>query len=534
MTSRRYFRGDVVFEPLVDRWHAWSHIVAPASAALHVANRHVRLLHSYLEAPELHAEAVRDPSLRGGPFVDLPRERIEDVRALLERTVQQREPQLTLAAAISQAQRLIRGRDGTSLEPLYSALPPPLHGYVELVYDLHNNASLRFLEPLLYASKYYDTSAQTLMLSLADWRDRPFMLNTPRLDDADCVHASVPFADPAIDALLQSQRTAASPDELAERLQLPPSKVLRFREFFSDAPPPPPEPAEPGTVRWRYFGHACVLIESAGRSILIDPVVCYEAGGGERRYSALDLPAHIDYVLITHGHQDHLILEMLLQLRHRIGTIVVPASARGALQDPSMKLLLQQLGFKCVREFGVLDTIEMAGGCIVGLPFMGEHADLDIGAKLAYLVRIGRRSFMFAADARNLQPQLYENVRRSVGPIDTLFIGLECDGAPMSWIYGALLPTPPSRSADQSRRTSGADCEQALAMARTLGCRSTYVYAMGQEPWLNYISRFRCEEDSLAMIEAKKFIAACRQQGILAERLYGAKEVVLDPTKDHL
>ena len=39
---------------------------------------------------------------------------------------------------------------------------------------------------------------------------------------------------------------------------------------------------------------------------------------------------------------------------------------------------------------------------ITGLPFFGEHADLDILSKMAWLVRVGAISLLFAADSCNI------------------------------------------------------------------------------------------------------------------------------------
>jgi len=61
---------------------------------------------------------------------------------------------------------------GYSLHPLYSQVPDILRGYVELVYDLNHQPSFRMIEPLLYKSRYYDQSMQSLMLSAIRSDDR--------------------------------------------------------------------------------------------------------------------------------------------------------------------------------------------------------------------------------------------------------------------------------------------------------------------------------------------------------------------------
>jgi hypothetical protein len=217
----------------------------------------------------------------------------------------------------------------------------------------------------------------------------------------------------------------------------------------------------------------------------------------------------------------------MLQLRHKIGSVVVPRSGSGQLQDPSLKMLLRQIGFKNVYEMDEMETIELAGAEITGLPFLGEHADLDIRSKLAYLCRLGRRSMLFAADSCNVEPRLYERVQESVGDIDVAFVGMECDGAPLSWVYGPLLTRPLDRKMDQSRRLAGSNYERAIDIVNRFRCRATYVYAMGQEPWLNYIMSVKYTEQSNPIIASNKLIEDCRSRGIQAERLFGEKEILL-------
>src|ERR1700751_4919949 len=118
-------------------------------------------------------------------------------------------------------------------------------------------------------------------------------------------------------------------------------------------------------------GHACILLETGGVSILLDPVLSYTYESDISRYAYEDLPPVIDYVLITHNHQDHILFETLLQLRHRIRNIVVPRNGGGALQDPSLRLLLKQCGFHNVIELGEMEDIPFEKGSIMALPFLG-------------------------------------------------------------------------------------------------------------------------------------------------------------------
>ncbi len=523
-----YLRPNVVVEPLVDRWYAWSHLISPATAAMNITHRHLKIMQSFVNAPQVHAAAVANPAMLGGPFINHASGRVPDIRALIAKTKQDRAHMIAFAEAIQQLDDLLRTRaDGHSLEPLYACVPELLRGYVELVYDLDNQPSFRLIEPLLYHSPFYDVTAQSLMLSLICQDDRPFVLSTPRLDGEASVHLQIPFASESIDDLFAMKRTPKRFHCIKERLGLPDDCDALFQSFLTEERPRPYEAYTGGGVRWRYFGHACILVETREVSILTDPVLSYTFESGIPRYGYEDLPDVIDYVLITHNHQDHIMFETILQLRHRIRCVVVPRSSGGALQDPSLKLLLQRIGFANVVDLDELETLTAGGVEITGLPFPGEHADLDIRCKLAYLVRLGGHSLLFAADSCNLEPKLYGHVQRIVGDVDVLFLGMECDGAPLSWIYGPLITRRLQRTMDQSRRLSGSNYEKGIDIVRRFHCRQVYVYAMGQEPWLNYVMSKKYTETSSPIVESNALLADCKAQGIVAERLFGEKEILL-------
>lgn len=528
MNEPLYLKPNVQVEPLFDQWYAWAHLVPPAPAARNITERHLKIMDSYISVPQVHANAVKNPQMLGGPFIDYGGKRVDEIKALRERTRTLRAPLIQLSDALRQLDELLRtSAKGYSLHPLYPQVPDLLRGYVELTYDLHNHPSFRLIEPLLYRSPFYDRSAQSIMLSTIAGDDRPFVLSTPRLDAPGTLHLQWPFDDERVDRLFLLKTQPQPWAWIKEHFGIDDGDDALFRSLLTSAAPPRYERYEGKGVRWRYFGHACILVEAPGVSLLLDPVLSYTYESDISRYTYADLPDHIDYAVITHNHQDHVLFETLLQLRHKIGEVIVPRSGSGALQDPSLKLTLEHAGFPRVTELGELQTLAFNGGSITGLPFFGEHSDLAVATKLAYVVRLGDQRLVFAADSCNIEPRLYEHLVKDVGDADVLFLGMECDGAPLSWLYGPLLLQPVERGMDHSRRLSGSDYTQGMAIVNQFKCKEVYVYAMGQEPWLNYVMSIKYTDQSRPIVESNKLIQECRSRGIVAERLFGEKEILL-------
>jgi L-ascorbate metabolism protein UlaG (beta-lactamase superfamily) len=529
-----YLKQNVQVEPLFDQWYAWPHLIPPATAARNITERHLRIMESYINAPQVHANAVKNPKMLGGPFMDYGGRRAPEVKALRDATRTKRAPLIELSAALGRLDELLRTTaKGYSLAPLYPQVPDILRGYVELNYDLHNNPSFRIIEPLIYRSPFYDRSAQSIALSTITGDDRPFVLSTPRLGSPETLQLPWHFADERIDQLFLLKTAPRPWNWIKTTLDIQDADEAQFRSFLTEEPPPRYERYEGNGIRWRYFGHACILVETQNISILLDPVLSYTYESNISRYTYADLPDHIDYVLITHNHQDHILFETLLQLRHKVRQVVVPRNGTGLLQDPSLRLTLEHAGFPRVVELGELQSIEVDGGRITGLPFFGEHSDLAVSTKLAYHVQLGRQSLLFAADSCNVEPRLYERLYADVGDIDAIFLGMECDGAPLTWLYGPLLLGPLERAMDHSRRLSGSDYEQARAIVHQFNGKQVYVYAMGQEPWLNYVMSIKYTEQSRPIIESNKLIEECQARGVVAERLFGEKEILIDCVYEH-
>ena len=526
MSDRTEYRlgPATVLEPLINKWAIWSDLIAPAPYSMHLVHYQIKTLTSYLQNPEIHLKACRNPKFTGGPFVDVPLERAAEVKQLLESTEREQSTNIELARAITEAYEMLsKEAKGQSLDRFYEKLPPLLRGYAELLYDYYNHPILRLNEGFLYQSPYYRRELQSLRLSSTARDDsRRFFLSTPRLLDDREVDWTIPFESEALDEFFGLEDRARPLGEIREVLGLSAHDTERLRPLLTEAPAGPRQTWNEASLRIRYLGHACVLVQWNGISVMTDPWVGVRPEqGGMERIAYQDLPPKIDFALITHAHHDHFVPETLLRLRHKIECLVVPRTHGLFYTDPSLKLMAHKLGFRKVVELDSLESIKLPDGEIVAVPFLGEHADLPHG-KSAYVIRAGSERVLFAADSNCLDQKLYEHLRRILGDIETVFLGMECVGAPLSWLYGALLPSKLNYTNDQSRRTKGSDANAALALLEAVGAKRVFVYAMGNEPWFQYSMGLGLSENSVQIKEANKLIATARERGFLdAQRPFG-------------
>jgi L-ascorbate metabolism protein UlaG (beta-lactamase superfamily) len=527
-----YLRSDTKLELLAFRWYAWPHLVAPLQHAMNMAFRHVPLLESYLANPQIHAVTVQDPSMLGAPFVDIPPPQSSQARELLLDTTRRGARLIEVAQAFKELNRRIQAvATGFSLDGEYERLPAALRGVVELVYDTNSHPRIRLLEELAYLQEELDDrDGQEVCVSNVRDVDRKFFLTTPRLRKADALDLQMSFDDPRID-VLASLRTRALPrQQIVEKLQLQPEQAALLDNFLTERAPVrlQPEYAGPG-VRVRYFGHACVLVQSAASAVLMDPLTAWERDGSGQNLTFDDLPDRIDYAVLSHCHMDHCCPEMIVQLRHRVRQWAVPRNVCGELADPSMKLLLRRLGCANVIVCDPLDRLPLSDGELVSLPFPGEHCGLDIASKQSMAVTICGRRFLFLVDSDAVDAALYRRLARIVPRADALFIGMECQGAPLSWFYGPLLGKATSRKDDESRRGNASNCARALQAISHIECGDVYVYAMGNESWNRYLLGLEYGEDSIQVTESDKLVDLCRRTGKRAQRLSCSQELQFAP-----
>ncbi|HKG81122.1 MAG TPA: condensation domain-containing protein [Pyrinomonadaceae bacterium] len=538
MKTNSMFRlaDSALVEPLVNQWPAWSHMIPPVTASLHLLHHQIPTLQSYLKNPELHASLARDPKYAGSPFSDIPPHRAGEMQELLASMQEKQRANLDFAKALGDFHNwLVDEARGQCLEPYYAQIPDLLRGYVELVYDYYNNPTVRFLEPMLYESEYYDSSLQSLRLSQLRHDSRPFFMSTPRLKDEDQIDWTLPFESSLVNDFFRLDLKPQPLSRIREILHLEVADDQLLLPLLTEEPVSLPHKWRERQVRIKYFGHACVLIEWNGVSILTDPCVApTPSEGGFARHSYNDLPERIDFGVVTHSHQDHFVPETLLRLRPRIECLVVPKAYGVLFGDISLKLLAQKIGFKHVLELDTLEAIPLPDGEIVGIPFLGEHGDLAQG-KLAYLVRAGKEQMLFAADSDCLDQQMYHRLRKIVGPIETVFVGTESVGAPLTWHNGSNFLRRPTREQNKTRRYHGCNAHRALQLLEAVKARRIYVYAMGKEPWFEHLLGFGTGEDSPQLKESRTLIARAGGRGFtVAERPFGRGEIYIgrEETKD--
>ena len=101
---------------------------------------------------------------------------------------------------------------------------------------------------------------------------------------------------------------------------------------------------QPNKLKIWAFGHATILINFFGKTILTDPILSNWLPFIKRHiafpFSAEELP-HIDFIVLSHAHHDHLHKTTLRRLSRKTSTIIIPKNCSD---------LVLGLGFQQVIE----------------------------------------------------------------------------------------------------------------------------------------------------------------------------------------
>ena len=109
-----------------------------------------------------------------------------------------------------------------------------------------------------------------------------------------------------------------------------------FKSYFKPMLTPSYEPVVTNSIHW--VGHATVVINLNGKIIVTDPVTSINLGQLKRLIKpSLNLASiNIDYILLSHGHMDHMNYTTLMKL-NKSAIVIAPKN---------LNIPLKILGFK--------------------------------------------------------------------------------------------------------------------------------------------------------------------------------------------
>ena len=122
-------------------------------------------------------------------------------------------------------------------------------------------------------------------------------------------------------------------------------------------------------MKLTYYGHACFAVETAGRSLLFDPFI-----GGNPLAAKID-PQSIkaDWILVSHGHQDH--LADAVAIANRTDATIIAAyevavwlGKQGARKTHPINHGSTRFGFGRLRFVNALHSSSLPDGSYGGNP----------------------------------------------------------------------------------------------------------------------------------------------------------------------
>ncbi len=131
-------------------------------------------------------------------------------------------------------------------------------------------------------------------------------------------------------------------------------------------------------MRVTYYGQACTLTEAAGRRILTDPWLTEGAYSGtwyhthvlaEAGVTPETIPKDVDYIFLSHEHEDHLDPETLRHFRRDIPILIC------RFTTPKFRKYLEGLGLTNIRELNSGETLDLGDGLDVTIFGTAEYTN---------------------------------------------------------------------------------------------------------------------------------------------------------------
>lgn len=140
-------------------------------------------------------------------------------------------------------------------------------------------------------------------------------------------------------------------------------------------------------IKIKYFGHSCFMLEIEGKNILFDPFITSNPLAADVDVSTI----HPDYILISHGHGDHI------------------ADAASIAQQSKSQVIATYEVCEWLNKQGVVNFVPMNTGgrldlgfCTVKLVYAAHSSSLPDGSyggnPVGFVVRSNSGNFYYAGD----------------------------------------------------------------------------------------------------------------------------------------
>jgi len=201
-------------------------------------------------------------------------------------------------------------------------------------------------------------------------------------------------------------------------------------------------PGNDSLPRFTWFGHSAILLELEGKNIFIDPMLGNVPAPlpflGPKRFNpelpiTADSIPHLDAVLISHDHYDHLDYKTIIKLKDKTSKFFVPLGVDAHLRNWGVDS-------NKIHVMDWWDSTSFEGIDIIATParhFSGRALnDRNTTLWCSFVIRTDKTNIFFSGDSG--YGQHFKKIGKHYGPFDLCF--MECGQYNEQWAQIHLMP----------------------------------------------------------------------------------------------